>query len=226
MNQALIHVYLMPGMAASPLIFEYIKLPEDQFKIHYLEWVLPNPKENLQDYAYRMSKKVMHDQAVLIGVSFGGVLVQEMSKFLETKKIINKLNSNITFFDNLITNDNLGKDALKYFENNKCKKFIVIQSTFTDSKFISLFVKKFKKPILFISFKERRAGGRLRLNSLCGVNLGLHSLIKNKFYSNFIIYFNNADHFSKEILRFINNNNNFPKKNYLKKTCFIPARYN
>ena len=35
-------------------------------------------------------------------------------KLIETKKIINKLNSNITFFDNLITNDNLGKDALKY----------------------------------------------------------------------------------------------------------------
>ncbi|SVC70542.1 uncharacterized protein METZ01_LOCUS323396, partial [marine metagenome] len=70
---------------------------------------------------------------------------------------------------------------MKFFENNKCKKFIVIQSTFTDAKFISGFVKKFKKPILFISFKEKRTGGRLRLNSLCGVNLGLHSLIKNKF---------------------------------------------
>ena len=146
-------------------------------------------------------------------------------KLVETKKIINKLNSDITFFDNLITNDNVGKDALKYFENNKCKKFIVIQSTFTDSKFISLFVKKFKKPILFISFKERRTGRRLRLNSLCGVNLGLHSLIKNKFYSNFIIYSNNADHFSKEILRFINNNNNFPKKNYLKRTA-ISKKFN
>ena len=64
-------------------------------------------------------------------------------------KTIKKLNSNITFFDNLITNDNIGKDALKFFENNKCKKFIVIQSTFTDSKFISLFVKKFKKVYFF-----------------------------------------------------------------------------
>jgi len=146
-------------------------------------------------------------------------------KLIETKKIINKLNSNIIFFDNLITNDNVGKDALKFFENNKCKKFIVIQSTFTDSKFIYLFVKKFKKPILFISFKERRTGGRLRLNSLCGVNLGLHSLIKNKFYSNFIIYSNNAEHFSKEILRFINSNNNFPKKNYLKRAA-IPKKFN
>ena len=40
-------------------------------------------------------------------------------KLVETKKIINKLNSDITFFDNLITNDRVGKDALKYFENNK-----------------------------------------------------------------------------------------------------------
>ena len=146
------------------------------------------------------------------------------NKLLKTKKIIKKLNSNITFFDNLITNDNIGKDALKFFENNKCKKFIVIQSTFTDAKFISGFVKKFKKPILFISFKEKRTGGRLRLNSLCGVNLGLHSLIKNKFFSNFIIYSNNEEFFSKEILRFINSNN-IPKKNYLKRAT-ISKKFN
>ena len=103
MNQALIHVYLMPGMAASPLIFEYIKLPEDQFKIHYLEWVLPNPKENLQDYAYRMSKKVMHDQAVLIGVSFGGVLVQEMSKHISVRKLF------------VVSRDIISQFGLKYF---------------------------------------------------------------------------------------------------------------
>ena len=64
-------------------------------------------------------------------------------------------------------------------------------------------VAKFKKPILFVSFKEKRTGGRLRLNSLCGVNLGLHALIKNKFYSNFIIYSNDESSFSKEILKFI-----------------------
>ena len=99
-------------------------------------------------------------------------------KLATTKRIIKKLNKNINFFDELITNDEIGKSALKHFENIKCTKFIVIQSTFTDAKFISSFVKKFKKPILFISFKEKRSGGRLRLNSLCGVNLGLHALIK------------------------------------------------
>ena len=138
-------------------------------------------------------------------------------KLTKTKNIIRKLDKNIKFFDNLITNDKIGKDALQFFENSKCTKFIVIQSTFTDAKFISSFVKKFKKPIVFVSFKEKRIGGRLRLNSLCGVNLGLHSLIKNKFYSNFIIYSNDEQSFSGEILGFLKNNNHFTKKNYLKR---------
>ena len=109
-------------------------------------------------------------------------------KIAKAKRIIKKLNDNLVFFDDLITNDQIGEKAIEYFANIKCTKFIVIQSTFTDAKFISSFVKKFKKPILFISFQEKRTGERLRLNSLCGVNLGLHALIKNKFYSNFIIY--------------------------------------
>ena len=138
-------------------------------------------------------------------------------KLLKTKKSLTKLNKKIIFFDDLITNDKIGENAIKYFENIKCTKFIVFQSTFTDAKFISSFVKKFKKPLIFISFKEKRSGGRLRLNSLCGVNLGLHALIKNKFFSNFIIYTNNEQSFSREILKFMRTNNNFTKKNYLKK---------
>ncbi|RIA10124.1 hypothetical protein OE09_1977 [Flavobacteriaceae bacterium MAR_2010_72] len=88
MKQEIIHVYLMPGMAASPVIFEHIKLPEDQFKIHWLEWVLPHKNESLQDYAKRLVDTIEHDNIVLLGVSFGGILVQEMSKFIHLKKLI------------------------------------------------------------------------------------------------------------------------------------------
>jgi hypothetical protein len=35
-----------------------------------------------------MSKNVLHENAVLIGVSFGGILVQEMKQFLNPKKVI------------------------------------------------------------------------------------------------------------------------------------------
>ena len=85
MTQEVIHVYLMPGMAASPVIFEHIKLPEEQFKIHLLEWVLPIDNEVISDYALRMVNNIKHENPVLLGVSFGGVLVQEMSKHIKLR---------------------------------------------------------------------------------------------------------------------------------------------
>jgi len=83
-----IPVYFMPGLAASPTIFEMIELPKDTFEVHLLHWFLPESNEKLSSYAQRMAEKVVHENAVLIGVSFGGVLVQEMKPFLKTRKII------------------------------------------------------------------------------------------------------------------------------------------
>ena len=87
MASEIIHIYLMPGMAASPTIFEYIKLPEDKYKIHWLEWQIPGKDETLEEYAKRMCNFITEDNIVLLGVSFGGILVQEMSKFLNIKKL-------------------------------------------------------------------------------------------------------------------------------------------
>ncbi len=87
MSKELIHVYLMPGMAANPTIFEHIKLPEDQFEIHWLDWIIPLKDESLTDYAKRMTKQIKHDNIVLLGVSFGGILVQEMAKFVKVRKL-------------------------------------------------------------------------------------------------------------------------------------------
>lgn len=88
MNTPRIPVYFMPGMAASPLIFENIRLPEDRFEIHYLEWILPLENESLKDYAVRMSASIKHKAPVLVGVSFGGMLVQEMAAYVHPRKII------------------------------------------------------------------------------------------------------------------------------------------
>lgn len=89
----------MPGLAASPLIFERIALPRANFEMVLLEWEIPLEKESLADYALRMSKKITHKSAVLIGVSFGGILVQEMSKFITVRKviIISSVKSNLEF---------------------------------------------------------------------------------------------------------------------------------
>lgn len=83
-----IAVYFMPGLAASSAIFERIALPESHFEMYFLEWQIPLDQESLTDYAKRMTTKIHHQNPVLIGVSFGGILVQEMEKYLETQKTI------------------------------------------------------------------------------------------------------------------------------------------
>lgn len=82
-----IPVYFMPGLAASSAIFERISFP-DEFEIIYLEWAIPHKKETLTDYAKRMTDNIKHENPVLIGVSFGGILVQEMAKFVNARKVI------------------------------------------------------------------------------------------------------------------------------------------
>jgi len=80
-------IYLMPGMAASPRIFELLKFP-DSFSVEFLSWIPPLKKEELSDYALRMSKKIKHENPILIGVSLGGILVQEISKIIKCEKVI------------------------------------------------------------------------------------------------------------------------------------------
>ncbi len=83
------HIYFVPGLAASSKIYEFLQLSEDKFELHYLEWLIPlSEKETITDYAKRMSNLITEENPVLIGVSFGGIMVQEMSKHLNTQKII------------------------------------------------------------------------------------------------------------------------------------------
>jgi len=83
----MIHVYLMPGMSANSLIFEKIKFPKN-FELHKLDWISPNIDESIENYAERLSEKIVHKNPVLIGVSFGGILVQEISKIIKVNKLI------------------------------------------------------------------------------------------------------------------------------------------
>jgi pimeloyl-ACP methyl ester carboxylesterase len=83
-----IPVYFMPGLAASSSIFERIVLPDDVFEMILLEWEIPLDNETLPQYAKRIADKITHPSPVLIGVSFGGILVQEMAQFITARKVI------------------------------------------------------------------------------------------------------------------------------------------
>lgn len=80
-------VYFMPGMAANPSIFKHIRLPEEEYEMYFLEWFIPEKEETLAAYAYRMAQKITHKNSILIGVSFGGILVQEMAHHINIRKV-------------------------------------------------------------------------------------------------------------------------------------------
>ncbi len=88
MNTEKIPVYFVPGLAAGKEIFRNIRLPEDRYEVHILEWSIPKKNETLSQYAQRMASRVVLPNAVLVGVSFGGVMVQEMSQFLTLRKLV------------------------------------------------------------------------------------------------------------------------------------------
>ncbi len=93
-----IQVYCMPGLAASSKIFEHINLP-DSFEINLLDWILPLPNENIQEYCIRLSAHIKHENPVLIGVSFGGIVVQELANLIAVRKviIISSVKTNLEF---------------------------------------------------------------------------------------------------------------------------------
>lgn len=85
---AKIHVYFVPGLGADCRIFENLKLPATQFEMHFINWIQPEQNESLVAYAQRMSLFVTEPNCVLVGVSFGGIVVQEMAQFVQPKKIL------------------------------------------------------------------------------------------------------------------------------------------
>ena len=81
-------VYMLSGLGLDPAIFSRLKIAADD--VYHLRWIEPEKGEELKEYAKRMSACIdpVDDRLVLIGHSFGGVLMQEISKIIKTDKII------------------------------------------------------------------------------------------------------------------------------------------
>ena len=55
---------------------------------------------------------------------------------------------------------------------------LILQVTFTDSSVCAQIAESLDVPLVVRTFSESRTGGRLRLNSFCGVNLASHTLTR------------------------------------------------
>lgn len=67
-------------MAADERVFKYVRLPEG-YEIVHLTWITPYKDESLASYAVRMAERIdTSEPFVLVGLSFGGMLVTEIAK--------------------------------------------------------------------------------------------------------------------------------------------------
>jgi len=87
-NHKKVPVYFLPGLAANSSIFKHIQLDTNIFEMHFLEWMIPFDDESISEYAIRFCKNINHENAILVGVSFGGIVAQEMNLVYDFKKII------------------------------------------------------------------------------------------------------------------------------------------
>lgn len=82
------NIYFISGMCYNCCVFDKLKLPKG-FKKVYIEWHIPNVNESLSEYAHQMAKDIDTSKPfILIGYSFGAVIIQEMSKFMTPLKSV------------------------------------------------------------------------------------------------------------------------------------------
>ncbi len=67
--------------------------------------------------------------------------------------------------------------ALEQFDGVELDALLLLQVSFTDSSMTEAIGARYAAPIILWSFPEERTGGRLRLNSFCGINLAAYALI-------------------------------------------------
>ncbi|MBF9142706.1 alpha/beta hydrolase [Hymenobacter properus] len=79
--------YLIPGLGADERVFQFLRLHGE---VHVLRWLTPqSPTEPLRHYAARLASAVPAGQPCwLVGVSFGGVLAQEVAALRPLARVV------------------------------------------------------------------------------------------------------------------------------------------
>lgn len=82
------NIYFIPGLGASSKIFERIQLDDNLYQKHFLEWIEPQKNESFESYIDRFVKKIEQPYPILVGVSFGGIIAQEIAKRIPHQQVV------------------------------------------------------------------------------------------------------------------------------------------
>tara|TARA_B100000674_G_scaffold460436_1_gene438503 strand:- start:4133 stop:4777 length:645 start_codon:yes stop_codon:yes gene_type:complete len=88
-------IYCFSGLGADERVFVFLKL-NPAYELVSVDWIKPLESEALEDYSIRISEKIQTKNPFgILGVSFGGVVAQEVSKIVKPKftLLISSINS-------------------------------------------------------------------------------------------------------------------------------------
>lgn len=80
------NIVIFSGLGADERIFQRINL--SGFSTTFITWIPPYATESLQEYAHRILGQIPTPSPTLLGVSFGGIMAIEVSKIINTEKVI------------------------------------------------------------------------------------------------------------------------------------------
>jgi pimeloyl-ACP methyl ester carboxylesterase len=128
-------VYFISGLGADERAFQYLDL--SFCEAIFIDWLIPLKNEELRNYAKRLIEQIdTENSVVLVGMSFGGMVAQEISLMIPVSKIVLissvKNRKEMGFLLNLIAKTKLYKlfphAIIKLFGKKLGDYFFTIQS--------------------------------------------------------------------------------------------------
>lgn len=78
-------IYFISGLVADERVYSRLKL---NFEYTFIPWIEHIPKESLSSYAKRMAEVITEDEVIIVGLSFGGIIAQEIAAQQKVKQLI------------------------------------------------------------------------------------------------------------------------------------------
>lgn len=79
-------IYFFSGLGADKRVFDLFQFTD--YESVFIQWISPNKKETIENYAARILNQITTKNPILIGLSFGGIIAVEVAKQIETEKVI------------------------------------------------------------------------------------------------------------------------------------------
>lgn len=79
-------IYVFSGLGADKRVFQRIDFGNHEFV--FIDWITIIDGENITSYAKRLATEIKSPKPILIGISFGGIIAQEIASLIEVDKLI------------------------------------------------------------------------------------------------------------------------------------------